>query len=1356
MEKKFHKILVLIAVVLLQLNVNLWGETVKAEYGENFSGELNYLMLTSTGIALSNKVERLYPAANPDPRDWHSMWTNRDTGEVYIFGGYNSGGSLGDTQYFSQDTWNVYEGSGPSKRSNAAVTDGGLLFGGVDDASFRNETWQFSVSSWTEIITSSAPSSRSEHTLEMTDEGAVLFGGSSGSAETWIFDTQTENWNEVTPAPSPPDRKRHVSWVNEAGEVIIFGGQDGAVDPQFFNDTWKYDPLANEWNEISVSTSPTPREYSAVYYDEDSEAAVLFGGGQVADGIFLNDFWIFHNNDWHRTYPYYSGAKPSSRTSSAGAYYPDRKSGIFFGGYQYFDGKEEKYFGDTWEFVLSTGGVYTSPTFDTGKINTWLDYQKLDWAVKGSSGTVKFQFASSADSTPDNFTGPDGSTDSYYTTPGDVPAEHSNNRYFRYRFFLENDTPGALDPLQVETASVTYNHIPTSPNLSSFYVENGGVTGSPAKFAWSNSSDNDNDELTYHLKVAKDENFSDSEVVISTENIEELDNPTFTEQELDHGGPYYWKVRAYDGSVYGNFSSTWTIYIDTVPPAAVTELTAQRADLSGAAYLEWTVPDQRQLYKIRWSKNYDNIDNEFQWDESSEMIYDSTFTVGGKDSKIVTGLADGTTYSFSVRLEDEAGNLSGFSPSPSCKTNSPPEITLTQNVDGEWGTKTDKATSTITFGWDIYDPDPEDTHEVDIWLAEDVGRDYDILVATGIPAGEGEYNWDSRHVRNAPSYQAKVIARDQRNLENEITTGTIDISNYNDPPQISILNPEGGEKITGILDIDWDWFDPNRPDTVYFEILVSTDGGQNFTYIEEYVPASDIPYRWGSGNVPDTQEAVIKVIGIDDGQPSEKGEDITGEFEIKNDFLAPEPFDLISPEYDSFSYSTQVVFSWEETTDPDGGDITYSLCISDNSDFVPHTLYEDLTATQKELVLEDETIYYWKVIAMDEKLVTRESSSVGKFAVDVTTPAVLSTWPENGSMLVMTGTETVRFQLNKNYNIYEPERISVHEYLEIYDEYGNYISAMNYDLSLDTVTYILKITPENKKFLPSREYTVNMGKEITDVVGHSFGGDREIKFVRLLEPSDTAEIEIPDFALLEIPARITDNNGYYKISREQENNDVRMADRQAITNPSLGNETVSMVKISAYNEAGEEIKEFSNSPSLTMKYREENEMVVGENIDENYLKIFRLQKENAPAGTLNSQINASWEYMGGENNFSQNKVKVKPGKAGIFSLKAYSEPVKDVSEIVNYPNPFKPHEEELKIKFIITKDMDLKLEFYTLTGDLVYREEKEFRGNTSGTQVQFTWDGKNGEGRVVANGMYFGRIVHKGKEKENFLIGVVK
>lgn len=87
--------------------------------------------------------------------------------------------------------------------------------------------------------------------------------------------------------------------------------------------------------------------------------------------------------------------------------------------------------------TLATSGILDSSTFDTGSSST--TYTTLNWqpSSQDPATTVKFQVATNNDDATWNFTGPDGTGGTYYTTPGTtISAVNNNNQYIRYRAYL--------------------------------------------------------------------------------------------------------------------------------------------------------------------------------------------------------------------------------------------------------------------------------------------------------------------------------------------------------------------------------------------------------------------------------------------------------------------------------------------------------------------------------------------------------------------------------------------------------------------------------------------------------------------------------------------------------------------------------------------------------------------------------------------------------------------------------------------------------------------------------------------------------------------------------------------------------
>jgi hypothetical protein len=78
--------------------------------------------------------------------------------------------------------------------------------------------------------------------------------------------------------------------------------------------------------------------------------------------------------------------------------------------------------------------------------------------------------------------------------------------------------------------------------------------------------------------------------------------------------------------------------------------------------------------------------------------------------------------------------------------------------------------------------------------------------------------------------------------------------------------------------------------------------------------------------------------------------------------------------------------------------------------------------------------------------------------------------------------------------------------------------------------------------------------------------------------------------------------------------------------------------------------------------------------------------------------------------------------------------------VTNYPNPFNPNREKTKIRYRLSTDAsEAKIRIYDITGSLV----NELDGTTNGESVNIwskyndiEWDGRNGRGDVVVNGIY--------------------
>lgn len=107
------------------------------------------------------------------------------------------------------------------------------------------------------------------------------------------------------------------------------------------------------------------------------------------------------------------------------------------------------------------------------------------------------------------------------------------------------------------------------------------------------------------------------------------------------------------------------------------------------------------------------------------------------------------------------------------------------------------------------------------------------------------------------------------------------------------------------------------------------------------------------------------------------------------------------------------------------------------------------------------------------------------------------------------------------------------------------------------------------------------------------------------------------------------------------------------------------------------------------------------------------------------------------------------------------DPAADGGALGNYPNPFHPDDGATTIIYMLSRAADVTMRFFTLGGNLVLRREfaADGEGGRAGVN-QVGWDGRNGDGEVVASGGYIldlearsnGETIHQSRCR----IGVVR
>ncbi|MEW6606367.1 MAG: hypothetical protein AB1414_02775 [bacterium] len=373
----------------------------------------------------------------------------------------------------------------------------------------------------------------------------------------------------------------------------------------------------------------------------------------------------------------------------------------------------------------------------------------------------------------------------------------------------------------------------------------------------------------------------------------------------------------------------------------------------------------------------------FDWEDSSDSNSGDTITytlwysidptfsikteVTGLGTSIytpTTNLNDMSTYYWKVKAVDNH-LAQTWSNETNClninTTNSPPNsfsLLLPTN-----GTETTNLTS--PFDWeDTIDPDPGDTVTYTLWYSTDSNFTTKIEV-TGLMVSNytpstnlidnSIYYWKVNAVDNHGVYRwsNQIDWQFSTNVANEL------------PTNFSLIEPDN-LSVTNDLTPTFTWgisTDPDPQDTITYTIWYSTD--TTFATKTEisglgsntYTPATDLE---------DNSTYYWKVKAIDNHGSSTWGSQTDWSFSTNARNKPPYNFSLNSPD-NGVTTDLRPTFDWDDTVDPEGGTITYTLWYSTDSSFITKTEITGLTSSRytptSDLV--DNSTYYWKVRAVD-------------------------------------------------------------------------------------------------------------------------------------------------------------------------------------------------------------------------------------------------------------------------------------------------------------------------------------------------------------------------------------------------------
>ena len=573
-------------------------------------------------------------------------------------------------------------------------------------------------------------------------------------------------------------------------------------------------------------------------------------------------------------------------------------------------------------------------------------------------------------------------------------------------------------------------------------------------------------------------------------------------------------------------------------------------------------------------------------------------------------------------------------------------------------------------------------------------------------------------------------------------------------PTVTVTAPNGGEGWSGTQNITWTYNDPDGGAYALsaFTVKLSQDNGATY------------PVTLASGAAPsgspqslslDTMVYVnsgfckIKVIGVD-------GKGVTGE-DLSNSVFAVNnaneaPVVTLTTFTGGGSFSNAQTISWT-MTDVNGPDShTYDIKLSsDGGISYSTTVVTGLTGLSYSWVTGNHVNgnqYRVKVIALDNgsPQLTGESFSGSNFTINnsnqapkvfsLLTPltgAVLSddtptlAWQNNGDPDSGLGDTITQFKVHYSVNSNFAGETVITGVVAAEKLLSKLTDGITYYWKIEALDtqLVTRFSTETFNFKIDRKNIVSLDTKVAVILSSTLADNTSVSISSAAGDSinKANAFAVGDPLLKVLPG----NSSVYTL-------DVLDSTNTAITDSLI-------------------------TAQISFTYADANSdgIVDSTVVPVNSLRIFKL-----------SSVSNKWEIVisGFELDTLKNKVSAAISRAGVYAVLAYVVPDGTLSGLTNYPNPFSAGKESTKVVYVLTKDSDVELRIYTLSGDMVLKQNFTSGGAGGiglayGYTNEFVWDGKNGGGSTVANGMYICELVARPADgtsqvREIRRIGVIK
>lgn len=354
------------------------------------------------------------------------------------------------------------------------------------------------------------------------------------------------------------------------------------------------------------------------------------------------------------------------------------------------------------------------------------------------------------------------------------------------------------------------------------------------------------------------------------------------------GMKYYWRVRA--SNAYGVSNSTVFNFSENRKPSEARTPISPLNGVSGIYY---------GITNVSWTKALPDPDGDiitYYWYVSNQSSMTPPYVASGTTT--ANHSADfvskpGTTYYWNVRTNDSYEwsdwSNSGVPWFYATAAYQAPHVLLKQPDGGEiWRNGTIQ-----TVRWNVTDANPLPGNPISLYYSTNNGLNWTVI-GNSCP-NNGTYKWKVPDDVNSTQCRVEVECTDAALLKtNDTSNGTFTITNWtagpiiDNPPVVSVLNPNGGEEWRNgtVQRITWTATDdkpfPANPVSLFYSI----DNGTNWNTLSASYPNNG-SYAWRVPDGINSTLCLIKVRCTDSGL-NEANDTSNATFTIIN-WTAPVP-----------------------------------------------------------------------------------------------------------------------------------------------------------------------------------------------------------------------------------------------------------------------------------------------------------------------------------------------------------------------------------------------------------------------------------------------------------------------------------